>query len=151
VLNCQPEDSRQLIEESLLMLRPLADSKRITICDELAPVPRVELDRERFFQVLSNLIGNAIKFTPEGGTITVRTELQRNELLFTVSDSGPGIAPAELPHVFNRYWQARSERRLGSGLGLYIAKGIIEAHGGRIWVEAPPGSGARFQFTLLIR
>jgi light-regulated signal transduction histidine kinase (bacteriophytochrome) len=151
VLHCQPEDIREMIEESLLMSRPLADSKGITIRDELAVVPRVELDRERLFQVLSNLIGNAIKFTPEGGSITVRAELQGNELLFTVSDTGPGIAAAELPHVFNRYWQARSERRQGSGLGLYIAKGIIEAHGGRIWVEAPAGSGARFKFTLMIR
>ena len=147
VLNCQPEDMREVIEESLLMFRPLADGKRITIVDELASVPRVELDRERFFQVLSNLIGNAIKFTPEGGRITVRTEHQRDELLVTVSDTGPGIAPAELPHVFERYWQARNERRQGSGLGLYIAKGIIEAHGGRIWVEAAPGSGARFKLA----
>lgn len=105
-------------------------------------------DRERIFQVLSNLIGNAIKHTPEGGTIAVHIEPGANEILVTVADTGPGIPTDDLPHVFNRYWQSPRKSREGTGLGLYIAKGIIESHGGRIWVESLPGAGARFMFTL---
>ena len=96
--------------------------------------------------MLSNLLGNAIKFSPEGGTITVRAERRGDELLITVVDTGPGIAADELPHVFDRYWKARPASQVGAGLGLYIAKGIVEAHGGRIWAESSAG-GARLIFT----
>jgi signal transduction histidine kinase len=109
----------------------------------------VDCDRDRVLQVLGNLIGNAIKFTPEGGTIKVRAE-QRGaaEALFSVADTGPGIASDELPHVFDRYWQAKKKARCGTGLGLSISKGIVEAHDGRIWVESAPGQGATFFFTI---
>jgi signal transduction histidine kinase len=96
--------------------------------------------------VLSNLLGNAIKFTPEGGNITLRAERCGDELWITVVDTGPGIAADHLPHVFERYWKARPASRVGEGLGLYIAKGIVEAHGGRIWAES--SNGARLTFTL---
>jgi signal transduction histidine kinase len=97
--------------------------------------------------VLSNIIGNAIKFTPEGGTITLRTARRQDELLIIVEDSGPGIPPEQLDHVFDRFWRGRASPD-GTGLGLYIAKGIVLAHGGSIWAEAADGGGSRFCFTL---
>jgi chemotaxis family two-component system sensor kinase Cph1 len=148
VVRCQPEASDDMLEEALIVLRPLAETKRIKITHELRGAARVQADRERIFQVLSNLIGNAIKFTPEGGRIDVRTRREDGEVLFTVADTGPGIPEEQLSNVFNRYWQEHRASREGSGLGLYIAKGIVEAHGGRIWAENRPGSGAQFKFAL---
>ena len=89
-----------------------------------------------------------MKFTPSGGTIRFGAETQDSEVLFMVSDSGPGIPQEHLGDIFNPYWQAKRAERMGAGLGLPIAKGIIEAHGGRIWVESEPGKGTRFYFTL---
>jgi signal transduction histidine kinase len=111
-------------------------------------MPPVYADRHRVLQVLSNLIGNAMKFTPAGGMITYRAEQQRTEVLFTVADNGPGIPKENLGDIFNPYWQAKRTARLGAGLGLPIAKGIVESHGGRIWVESEPGKGTKFFFTL---
>jgi signal transduction histidine kinase len=105
-------------------------------------------DRERVLQVLGNILGNAIKFTPEGGTVQVSAEPLDDEVLFTVRDTGVGVSPKQLPHVFDRFWQATPKARLGSGLGLTIAKGVVEALGGRIWVESRPGEGTAFFFTL---
>jgi signal transduction histidine kinase len=105
-------------------------------------------DKKRVLQVLANLLGNAIKFTHGGGVITVTARRYEGEVLVGVTDEGPGISRVELPHVFDRYWQARRTARLGAGLGLWIAKGIIEAHGGRIWVESELGAGSTFYFTL---
>ena len=146
-LRRQPEDVRDMMEEALLILRPLADAKRITVEDEILGSNAVSADRERIYQVLSNLIGNAVKFTPEDGRIRVRVEPQESLILITVSDTGPGLRPEQLPHLFDRYWQARDGARDGSGLGLFIAKGIVEAHGGRIWAESA-GAGATLRFTL---
>ena len=98
--------------------------------------------------MLVNLIGNALKFTPEGGEVRVSAERNGAEILFAVSDNGPGIPPDQLTHVFDRFWQARSTDRSGAGLGLAIAKGIVEAHGGRIWAESELEHGSRFSFTL---
>ena len=95
-----------------------------------------------------NLIGNALKFTPEGGEVRVTAERTVTGVLFAVTDNGPGIAPDQLTHVFDRFWQARSTDRSGAGLGLAIAKGIVEAHGGRIWAESELEHGSRFSFTL---
>jgi two-component system, chemotaxis family, sensor kinase Cph1 len=148
VLHPRSETVGEIVEDTLTLVRPLADAKRIAIVEELAAQVLIEVDRERIFQVLSNLLGNAIKFTPEGGRIAVRAERRGAEVLFTIADTGPGIAPDSLPHVFDRYWQARRGGHGGAGLGLYIAKGIVEAHGGRIWVDSPPGSGARFHFSV---
>jgi PAS domain S-box-containing protein len=107
-------------------------------------------DRERVSQVLSNLIANAHKFTPEGGRIAVKAERIGNEVRFCVEDTGPGVSSQDLPHVFDRFWQARRVRRGGVGLGLPITKGIIDAHGGRIWAESVAGVGSTFHFTLPI-
>ena len=111
-------------------------------------VPDVWADRDRLLQVFDNLIGNAIKFTPPGGCITVGAARRDAHVLFWVGDTGPGIAIEDQPHVFDRFWQARPTTRTGAGLGLPIVKGIVEAHGGRVWVESAPGQGSTFLFTI---
>jgi chemotaxis family two-component system sensor kinase Cph1 len=146
-VQCHPQQIGEMIEEALLILRPLADAKRIELQAALSEA-QVNADRDRIFQVLSNLVGNAIKFTPPGGRVSLRCEARSGEVLVTVADSGPGVPADMLVKVFDRYWQARSGDQEGTGLGLYIAKGIVEAHGGRIWAEARADSGATFTFTL---
>ena len=108
----------------------------------------VSADRDRIFQVLANLVGNAIKFTPEHGSVLVRCATVDRELRVTIADTGPGIPADQRLNLFDRYWQARRNDREGSGLGLFIAKGIVEAHGGSIWIETNAGVGATFVFTL---
>jgi len=106
-------------------------------------------DAGRILQVLANLVGNALKFTEPGGAVTVAAETRGSEVVFSVSDTGAGIPAEHLPHLFELYWHARrTARSRGSGYGLAIAKGIVEAHGGRIWVESTPGAGSTFSFTL---
>jgi signal transduction histidine kinase len=130
-------------------MRALAELKSQSLTHRQKGSPcRVLCDLERMFQVLSNLIGNALTFTPVGGHIELVVEPMRDEVRFSISDNGPGIAPEQLPHIFNRFWQASHAGRKGIGLGLSIAKGIIEAHGGRIWVESKLGVGSTFHFTL---
>jgi len=98
--------------------------------------------------VLANLGGNAVKFTPAGGKVVLRAECQGDGVRVSCADTGPGIAAEDLPHVFDRFWQARSTRRAGAGLGLAIARGIVEAHGGDIAAESTLGQGSTFSFTL---
>src|SRR4030095_11787421 len=102
-LPLQSVESRVLLDEALLAALPLAEPKRITLAVDLIDLPRLEADPERIFRVLSNLLGNAVKFTPEGGTVTPRAAPRGDELMFTVIDTGPGIAADHLPHVFERY------------------------------------------------
>ena len=146
-LRRKEERTQGVVGDTLIIVGSLADAKRIRITEQVQDVP-ILADRERLFQVLSNLLGNAIKFTPEEGEILVRAQRQGDDVVFSVVDSGRGIPPDQLAHVFERYWQARRTSHEGTGLGLYIAKGIVEAHGGRIWAESVPGSGAAFHFTL---
>jgi signal transduction histidine kinase len=127
---------------------PLASASGVKIrLDIASDVPDVWGDRNRLLQVLENLIGNAIKFTA-GGHVTIGAASKERDVLFWVADSGCGIAPDSLPHVFDRFWQATKAGRLGAGLGLPISKGIVEAHGGRIWVESTVGRGSTFFFTI---
>jgi len=106
-------------------------------------------DRERVAQVVANLVGNALKFTPRGGSVTLRADPGDDAITVAVEDSGPGLDPEEAPHVFDRYWRGpRAAGSRGLGLGLYICKRLVEAHRGRIWVESQPEHGACFQFTL---
>ena len=98
--------------------------------------------------MLENLIGNALKLTPTGGLIRIEVTPRAGEVRFAVADTGPGIPAQNLTHVFDRFWQAQRAERTGAGLGLAICKGIVEAHGGRIWVESTPGCGSTFFFTL---
>jgi len=147
VVGLQSVDSRVLVEEALLAASPLAQAKRITFSLELIDAPKLEADPGQILRVLANLLGNAIKFSPEGGTVTVRAERSGVDLMITVADTGPGIPADHLPWVFERYWQARPASHVGVGLGLYIVRGIVTAHGGRVWAESSP-SGARLTFTL---
>jgi PAS domain S-box-containing protein len=139
----------ELVQHACAMIAPLAEKKSINLQCETPPVPLVvSADGNQINRVFSNLIGNAVKFTPAGGAITVRVEETGSELRFAVTDTGPGIAAEHLPHVFDRFWQARKGDRHGAGLGLSIVRGIIEAHGGRTWVESTLGEGSTFFFTL---
>jgi len=138
-----------LVNDAIEMLRPLASGRSIemeaSVADDL---PAVLADAARIQQVLSNLVGNAVKFTPRQGRITVAADRHEAEVRFAVIDTGPGIPPEQVPHIFGRFWQARSSDQRGIGLGLAIAKGIVEAHNGRIWVESQVGLGSTFYFTL---
>jgi PAS domain S-box-containing protein len=148
-LDTKPESVSTVVNEAVEMLRPLAAANSLALTGELASeLPRVLVDAPRILQVMSNLVGNAVKFTPPGGSITLRARPAEREVRFTVADTGPGIAAEQLPHLFGRYWQGDRKDRRGIGLGLAIAKGIVEAHGGRIWVESTIGEGSDFHFTL---
>jgi signal transduction histidine kinase len=119
----------------------------------------VDGDPQRLQQVLSNLLGNAVRFTPAGGLVTLSAAVVGEDgatgaaamVRVTVADTGPGIPAADQPRLFERYWQAPRLLRAGSGLGLFIARGIVEAHGGRIGVESTEGEGSRFWFTVPLR
>jgi signal transduction histidine kinase len=118
-----------------------------------SPVSRallVRADPKRAAQVLANLVGNALKFTPSGGVVELTIAPEEEFVRFTVADTGPGVSAAELPRLFDRFYQAcdGAQKSQGLGLGLAICKTLVEAHGGRIWAESRPGSGARFHFTL---
>ncbi|HUG41098.1 MAG TPA: GAF domain-containing sensor histidine kinase [Longimicrobiales bacterium] len=110
--------------------------------------PALELDEGRVMQALGNLIGNALKFTPRGGTVRVETRLGPDGIRIGVLDSGPGMSAEQLAHVFDRFWQARPGDRRGAGLGLAIARGIAQAHGGRLWLESEEGQGTRAWLEL---
>jgi PAS domain S-box-containing protein len=138
-----------LVSEAIEAARPLADEKHIRLsADVAAPAVRVVCDHGRILQVFANLLGNAVKFTKEGGTITVRAAEDRGVVRLAVADTGVGIPDDQLPHVFDRYWQGGRETRAGVGLGLAIAKGIIDAHRGTIRAESTPGKGSTFLFDL---
>ena len=126
----------------------LAASVSLQLRLDVAPdLPELWADRGRLQQVFENLIGNAIKFTDPGGQVTVGAAARDGDVLFWVADTGRGIAPEDRAHVFDRLWQAKSVVG-GAGLGLPIVKGIVEAHGGRIWVDSTVGSGSTFYFTI---
>src|SRR5690606_30170394 len=114
-----------------------------------APAPPVFADHDRMLQVLSNVIDNAIKFTPKEGRVEVSVDrCDDGEACFTVADTGPGIDAEELPHLFRPFWMSRARSLEGAGLGLMIARGIVEAHGGRIWAESELGEGSTFYMTI---
>ncbi len=139
----------ELIADAVEAQRPLAASAARELRVEAAgALPEIAADRHRLLQVFENLIGNAVKFTRAGGRITVGAAARAGEVVFSVADDGAGIAPDELPHVFERFWQARRTGRGGAGLGLAISQGIVEAHGGRIWVESALGRGSTFYFAI---
>jgi signal transduction histidine kinase len=116
--------------------------------DVAADLPIVKADRNRILQVLDNLVGNAMKFTPRSGRVTIRARRLDDGVELAVVDTGRGIAPSDLPHVFDRYWQGERETREGVGLGLAIVRGLIEAHGSHVEVDSKVGEGSTFRFTL---
>ncbi|XXY51745.1 HAMP domain-containing sensor histidine kinase [Sorangium sp. So ce269] len=142
-------DASALLADAVDMFQPMASERGITLELDVAdrPLP-TDFDGERMLQVLSNLLMNSIKFTSPGGRIRVRGERAEGELLVSVSDTGPGIPVDMLELVFERFWQVGKKDRRGLGLGLYICKSIVEAHGGRIWVESRMGEGSTFYFTI---
>lgn len=142
-------DPTVLLEDSLQTLRPLINEKEISLdLQTKSDLPKVMADPERIQQALSNLVGNAIKFSPRKSTIVVDARREKESVIVSVRDNGRGIAADQLPRVFDRYWQSSRTDRQGAGLGLAIAKGIVEAHGGRIWIESEPGEGTTASFTL---
>lgn len=131
------------------VLLPLSKEKQIELYFRPEDFDHeIQCDPERVMQIFSNLIGNSIKFAPIGGKIEVTMELQDGMIKVCVEDNGPGMSKELQENLFNRYWQAKETSTKGSGLGLYITKGIVEAHGGEIWVESELGAGSRFYFTL---
>jgi signal transduction histidine kinase len=142
---CQCAD---LVQAAVEFLLPLAESRSVALrTGTLAPC-LVRADSARILQVFTNLIANAIDHTPGGGSVELSADACGSEVLFRVRDTGHGIDPEHLPHVFDRFWQAKKPGRTGAGLGLAIARGIVEAHGGRIWAESEPGRGSTFSFAL---
>jgi PAS domain S-box-containing protein len=148
-LERQSHDLVRVISEATVMLEPLIAEKSLTLREELPDqLPRATVDARRVVQVLENLVSNAVKHTAAGGEILIRADSTNGEVRIVVRDTGCGIPAESLPHLFDRFWQARGARRGGAGLGLAIAKGIVEAHGGRIWVESTVGVGSTFGFSL---
>jgi signal transduction histidine kinase len=139
----------QAVSEVSETQRAVASVASLELQVELEPdLPAVWADPDRILQVFENLIGNAVKFTKPQGRIVVGAASRAKEVLFWVKDTGTGIGADQLPHVFDRFWQADAAGRHGAGLGLPIVKGIVEAHGGQVWVESAPGVGSTFYFTL---
>jgi PAS domain S-box-containing protein len=149
VLDRYPHRASALLMAAGELLRPQAEHKGVRIeVRRVAEELTLRADFERILQVLENLGGNAVKFARPGDHVVLGVRGEEREVRFTVADTGPGIEPDHIPHLFDRFWQARASQRGGAGLGLAIAKGIVEAHGGRIWVESAPGAGSAFHFAL---
>jgi len=140
-----------LLKSALEMLQPIALEKSIQLTIESSSTAGlfISCDPERILQVFSNLIGNAVQHSPKRGTVLLKVTSSKNQVTFLVQDSGKGIPEQELSHIFERYWQSNTTHRTSAGMGLYITKGIIEAHGGKIWVDSQPGKGSKFFFTLV--
>ena len=137
-----------LLDDTLEQHRSLAADRRITLVRDFErAVGFAHADRHRVSQALANLVGNALKFTPAGGTIRIGAEARGDKISIWVSDTGPGIPREHLSHIFDRFWQPQ-QRRDGVGLGLAIVKGIVDAHGGAIEVDSTVGAGTTFRFTL---
>lgn len=149
VLEKKSNSLNQLINETVAMLEPLALKKEIEIKVSPTALDQVNFDYDRIFQVISNLLGNALKFTGPGGRIDISAYQSESGFInIKISDNGPGIPQENISNVFDRFWQAKQTNRLGTGLGLSIAKGIVTAHGGEIWVNSQLGEGAHFEFSL---
>ena len=150
-LSVEPDwhEPGELLEATRGHFSPVAAEKGVCLEARAEEgLPPVVADRERVLQVLANLVGNALKFTPSGGRIDLSAERAPEGVRIAVADTGPGIAPENLPHVFDRFWKTQGGNRHGAGLGLAICKGIVEAHGGSIGVESRLAAGSTFAFTL---
>ena len=143
----QPGNLSQVLESACLLQQMDADERRLRIVRTWPDELPLDFDQERIVQVLFNLLNNAVKFTPPGGRIEVGACREAAQIRIWVQDSGKGLLPAELERVFDRGWQA-GPKGGGKGLGLYISRRIVEAHGGTMWAESSPGRGTRFQVRL---
>jgi two-component system sensor histidine kinase GlrK len=148
----QPASLASVIDRAVTELGPLAEAKRIKIEARIRePIPLVKMDPDRILQALRNLVGNAVKFTPDGGHVTLQAAQKNGSVQVAVSDTGPGIAADDLPMIFDKYRQGSSKSAYmlrGTGLGLAIVKHIITSHGGQVWVESEAGQGSSFIFVL---
>ncbi len=149
-LVCRPEEVTELVDRAIRSQKGLAADRDVTLERVLARgLPDViRVDADRVHQIFANFIGNALKFTPRGGTVTVGAEPSEAGVRFWVRDTGPGLSSHELPHVFDRFWQAEQQGSHGVGLGLSIARGLTQAHGGTVRVESGDGRGCTFYFEL---
>ena len=150
-IDFKDHDPKIILEEFIESARLLAEEKSIKVISDVDDdLPHVLCDKDRFIQVLSNLIGNAIKFTQKGGKIIVHARRLDHQVLFSIEDTGAGMTEDQLPHIFDRFWQVEHSSNHGVGLGLAIAKGIVEAHNGKIWVDSEKGVGTRFHILIPI-
>lgn len=146
-----PGNLNELIQKVMREMEPLGVSRKIALETSTPALPPIRMDSEKLLQVLRNLIGNALKFTPEGGSVRVEARQLGRQVRVEVSDTGPGLSRTEMAVVFDRYRQASaagSNRLRGTGLGLSIVQNVIKAHGGRVWAESTPGEGSTFVFLL---
>ncbi|MGH7482584.1 MAG: sensor histidine kinase, partial [Longimicrobiales bacterium] len=142
---------RELVERALETMAPIAAGSEVALCHDTAgDLPRLHVDPDRVAQIFSNLVGNAVKFTPHGGRVTIGASRLADAVRFAVTDTGPGIPAEQVSQIFERFWQANVGDRRGIGIGLAIARSIVEAHGGRIGVDTPPIGGSEFWFTIPI-
>jgi two-component system phosphate regulon sensor histidine kinase PhoR len=144
---------RSAVERTLSAVKPMADEKHLQITVDIPSISDVFADPDRVEQVLTNLLSNAVKYTPDWGCVTVaaREDAAAYAIEVSVRDTGISIPPEQLPHIFDRFSRierAEIQHTVGTGLGLSIAKGLVEAHGGEIWVESKKGHGSCFSFTL---
>jgi two-component system phosphate regulon sensor histidine kinase PhoR len=152
-LRKEPLNLNSLIEGVIARFNPQADRQGVTLSSELPPdLPPVTADKERIGQVLTNLVHNAIKFTPSGGRATISAKQEKDSIVVQVADTGIGISREDLPRVFERFYKADKARTSeGTGLGLAIAKHIVQAHGGSIWAQSEEGKGSTFSFSLPLK
>ena len=142
-------DLRGLLQECMDISAPVVATKSFSMTTRSSAQPLfADVDHDRILQVLSNLIGNALKFTPPGGIIELAASQHETSAVISVTDNGPGIAEESQTHIFDRFSQLKLNDRRGLGLGLFIAKWIVEAHKGRIWVTSQVGKGSTFSFSL---
>jgi signal transduction histidine kinase len=151
-LDLQPEQPAALLQEAAASIRPRADDKGVAVCVEAAPdLPSVSVDRQRLNHALGNLLDNALKYTERGGRITLTGSADVENVTLTVADTGVGIPPESLPHIFEKFYRIPGQSRDGStGLGLAIVREIVTAHGGAITCDSQPGAGTVFRLTLPI-
>jgi signal transduction histidine kinase len=151
-LEFEPTNLAELVQRRVSQAEVIARGKNITLRRDIAEgLPEIEADGRRVEQVVANLLDNALNHTPSGGIVTVAVSLDKDDALVSVADTGEGIPAEHLPYIFERFYRiddARSRKTGGAGLGLAIAKQMVELHGGRIWVESEVGKGSKFSFTL---
>lgn len=146
-VHSEPVSIRELVDRTIDLFQTRARERGVSLTYEV-PEGRAMADRERAIEILSNLVGNALKFTPRGGHVTVNAQVIGEAVRFSVTDDGPGIPRDQLPHLFERYWQGDRRHEQGLGLGLYICDRLVEAHHGNIGVESELGKGTTVWFTL---
>ena len=139
---------KTILQQAEETFRPIADRRHVHFEAVVPDGAIVCADPARVSQIVGNLVGNALKFTPEQGSVKLRATPDDTQVVFQVVDDGPGIAPDSITHLFDNFWQARKDDRRGVGLGLAIVKGLVEAHGGKIWVESKVDHGSTFSFSL---